>query len=152
MNRLSFTLAALMLLIAYIAVGLIAWRESSYRLAETAHTMAYCALLASFITLLSTRAERRIFWIGFALFGCFYFITANIGEVHGPRGLLDELFDLLHNATTSATGSSARAQEFDHRSVIWDSWFTIVFGCIGGTLSRLAYIRSRDKRRNKKSE
>ena len=69
MRRIRFTIASLLVVVLFVAVGFAALRESSDLWASGIFTVTLAALLTSILLAVHRIESRRAFWIGFALFG-----------------------------------------------------------------------------------
>jgi membrane protease YdiL (CAAX protease family) len=134
MKSFRFSLAALLLVVPYIAIGLIAWLQATDWWVIALNTMAHCALFISLIGIASSYGENRAIWVGFALFawGYSFIATSEAG------GLLDETFEWLYTKTSGPQ----RGAPFHHRRQIWNAWLTITSGCIGAVCTRYFYDRN----------
>lgn len=69
MRHIRFSIANLLVVVLFVAVGFAALRESSDLWESVVFTLALAALLASILLAVHRTESRRAFWLGFALFG-----------------------------------------------------------------------------------
>jgi hypothetical protein len=72
MRRIRFTIASLLVVVLFAAVGFAALRESNEIWDNGLFTLTLIVLLASTLLGIHRSDARRAFWIGFALFGWIY--------------------------------------------------------------------------------
>ena len=72
MRRFRFTIASLLVVVLFVAVGFAALRESNDLWESGVFTLTLAALLISILLAVHRTESRRAFWIGFALFGWIY--------------------------------------------------------------------------------
>ncbi|MFI5461519.1 MAG: hypothetical protein ACHRXM_39505 [Isosphaerales bacterium] len=72
MTRIRFTIASLLIVVLFLAVGFAALREASELWASGIFTLTLGVLLVSILLAVHRDSTRRAFWIGFALFGWGY--------------------------------------------------------------------------------
>jgi hypothetical protein len=72
MKRIRFSIASLLVVVFFLAVGCAALRESTDLWESAAFTLTLGVLLASILLALHRTAKKRAFWIGFALWGGSY--------------------------------------------------------------------------------
>ena len=72
MRRIRFTIASLLVVVLFVAVGFAALRESNDLWDSGVFTLTLAALLISILLAVHRTESRRAFWIGFALFGWIY--------------------------------------------------------------------------------
>ncbi len=69
MRRFRFSIASLLVVVLYVAVGFAALRESNEIWDSGLFTLTLAALLISILLAVHRTESRRAFWLGFALFG-----------------------------------------------------------------------------------
>ena len=72
MKHIRFSIASLLLVVLFVAVGFAALRESNETWNSRVFTLTLAALLISILLAVHRTESRRTFWIGFALFGWIY--------------------------------------------------------------------------------
>ena len=72
MRRIRFTIASLLVVVLFVAVGFAALRESNEIWDSGVFTLTFAVLLASILLAIHRSEARRAFWIGFAVFGWIY--------------------------------------------------------------------------------
>src|SRR5271157_2220571 len=72
MKHIRFSIASLLLVVLFVAVGFAALRESNETWTSGVFTLTLAALLISILLAVHRTESRRAFWIGFALFGWTY--------------------------------------------------------------------------------
>jgi hypothetical protein len=72
MKRIRFTIARLLVVVLFVAVGLAALMETSDLWESGIFTAALGVLLISILLAIHRTVKRRAFWMGFALFGSAY--------------------------------------------------------------------------------
>jgi hypothetical protein len=72
MKHIRFSIASLLLVVLFVAVGFAALRESNETWNSGVFTLTLAALLISILLAIHRTESRRAFWIGFALFGWIY--------------------------------------------------------------------------------
>jgi len=72
MKHIRFSIASLLLVVLFVAVGFAALRESNETWNSGDFTLTLAALLISILLAIHRTESRRAFWIGFALFGWIY--------------------------------------------------------------------------------
>jgi hypothetical protein len=72
MRRIRFTIASLLVVVLLAAVGFAALRESDDLLDSGVFTLTLAILLVSILLAVHRTGSRRVFWLGFALFGWGY--------------------------------------------------------------------------------
>ena len=72
MKHIRFSIANLLVVVLFVAIGFAALRESSDLWESGVFTLALTALLISILLAVHRTEFRRAFWIGFALFGWIY--------------------------------------------------------------------------------
>src|SRR5208283_4800753 len=72
MKHIRFSIASLLLVVLFVAVGFAALRESNETWESGIFTLTLAALLISILLAIHRTESRRAFWIGFALFGWIY--------------------------------------------------------------------------------
>jgi hypothetical protein len=72
MRRIRFNIASLLVVVLVLAVGFAALRESNDFWDTGLFTLTLTVLLASILLAIHRRDARRVFWLGFALFGGSY--------------------------------------------------------------------------------
>ena len=72
MKHIRFSIASLLLVVLFVAVGFAALRESNETWNSGVFTLTLAALLISILLAVHRTESRRAFWIGFALFGWIY--------------------------------------------------------------------------------
>ncbi len=84
MRRFRFRIGSLLILVAFLGVGFAALREANHFWESLVLTASFGILLVSILLAVHRRAERRAFWIGFALFGWGYLGLTMIPSIE-PR-------------------------------------------------------------------
>jgi WD40 repeat protein len=72
MRRFRFRIGSLLILIVFLGVGFAALREATDLWDSIVLTLAIGVLLVSLLLAIHRQAERRAFWVAFALFGWVY--------------------------------------------------------------------------------
>jgi hypothetical protein len=72
MRRFRFTIASLLVVVLFVAVGFAALRESNETWNSGVFTLTLAALLISILLAVHRTESRQAFWLGFALFGWTY--------------------------------------------------------------------------------
>ena len=72
MQRFRFSIASLLVVVLFVAVGFAALRESSDLWESGVFTLTLAALLISILLAVHRTESRRAFWLGFAVFGWIY--------------------------------------------------------------------------------
>ena len=72
MRRIRFTIASLLVVVLFVALGFAALRESNEIWDSGLFTLTLAALLVSILLAVHRIESRRAFWIGFTLFGWIY--------------------------------------------------------------------------------
>ena len=72
MRRFRFSIASLLVVVLFVAVGFATLRKSSDLWESGVFTLTLAALLISILLAVHRTEFRRTFWIGFALFGWIY--------------------------------------------------------------------------------
>ena len=72
MKHIRFSIASLLVVVLFVAVGFAALEESSDLWESGVFTLTLAALLISILLAVHRTESRRAFWIGFALFGWIY--------------------------------------------------------------------------------
>jgi di/tricarboxylate transporter len=72
MRHIRFSIASLLVVVLFVAVGFAALREASDLWDSGVFTLTFAALLISILLSVHRTESRRAFWIGFALFGWTY--------------------------------------------------------------------------------
>jgi len=72
MRRIRFTIAGLLVIVLFVAVGFAGLREASDLWDSGLFTVTLGILLISILLAVHCSVSRRAFWIGFALFGWIY--------------------------------------------------------------------------------
>jgi hypothetical protein len=81
MTRIRFTIAGLLILVLYVAVGFAALRESNDLWDSGVLTVTLGALLISILLAVHRAESGRAFWIGFALFGWTYVVLSLLPSI-----------------------------------------------------------------------
>ncbi len=72
MRRFWFTIASLLVVVLFLAIGFAALRETNDTWDSGLFTLALAALLTSILLAVHRTESSRAFWIGFAVFGWIY--------------------------------------------------------------------------------
>ena len=72
MRNLRFTIASLLVVVLFVAVGFAALREANDLWDSGLFSLTIGVLLTSILLAVHHTESRRAFWLGFALFGCGY--------------------------------------------------------------------------------
>ena len=94
MPRLRFTIAGLLGVVAFAAVGFAALRSGSDLWASTIFTLTAATLATAVLLSIHRQGRARAFWIGVALFGWLHLVGCQLPEIRG-RLLTSELIDVL---------------------------------------------------------
>jgi hypothetical protein len=78
MNRPRFTLAQLMAIVLYLSFGLAALRNADELWASTASTLSIILIAWALVGVLARSGRARTPWVGFAVFGWTYLLTAHL--------------------------------------------------------------------------
>src|SRR5271157_2029993 len=81
MRRFRFSIASLLVVVLYVAVGFAALKESSDLWESGVFTLTLAALLISILLAVHRSGSRRAFWIGFALFGWTYLGLSTVRSI-----------------------------------------------------------------------
>jgi hypothetical protein len=76
MRRIRFTIASLLVVVLFVAIGFTALRESSDLWDSGLFSVTLGVLLISILLAIHRAESRRTFWIGFALFGWGYLVLS----------------------------------------------------------------------------
>jgi hypothetical protein len=111
MNRLSFSIARILMIVAIAALGFAAIRVASPGWAGGMFSVTILAMLTSILGIAFRRGSPRVFWIGFALFGwanlilvhAFWF-DRNVGVYLLGAKLGGQIFPVVHPAAAGGFG------------------------------------------------
>jgi hypothetical protein len=81
MKRLRFTIAGLLVMVVFVAVGIAALREATDLWDSGVFGVTLVLLLGSVLLSVHRTAERRAYWLGFALFGSVYLALSLVPPV-----------------------------------------------------------------------
>ena len=81
MRRIRFTIASLLMLVLFVAVGFAALRESNDLWDSGVLTVTLAALLISILLAVHRTESRRAFWLGFAFFGWIYLVLSLVPSI-----------------------------------------------------------------------
>jgi hypothetical protein len=81
MNRIRFNISKLVVLILALAIGFAALRESNDLWASGLFTLTVGVLLTTILLVVHRSDARRVFWIGFALFGWGYLALSLVPSI-----------------------------------------------------------------------
>jgi hypothetical protein len=84
MRHFRFSIASLLLVVLFVAVGFAALRESSDLWESGIFSLALASLLTSILLTVHRTESRRAFWIGFTVFGWGYLGLSLVGSIE-PR-------------------------------------------------------------------
>ena len=142
MTRLRFTLAQLMALVLYLGFGFAALRNADEFWASTASTLAIILVAAALVGASARSGRARTPWVGFAVFGWAYLLTAHLpprdvggfGPVWKPHLLVGwgaaRLQPYIKPLPPGIGGDFAHEQ-------VSESLGIILFGLVGVVLGRL---------------
>lgn len=83
MPRFRFSIASLLGLILFVAVGIAALRAASGPWDSAMFGLTMLILMSSILLVVHRRGDRRAFWVGFALFGWIYLAGSLIPPIEG---------------------------------------------------------------------
>jgi hypothetical protein len=89
MTRLRFTLAQLMAIVLYLGFGFAALRNADEFWESAAATLAIILIAAALVGASARGGRARTPWIGFAVFGWAYLITAHLPPLRKPHLLIE---------------------------------------------------------------
>jgi hypothetical protein len=133
MRRFRFTIAGLLTVVVFVAVGFAALREATDFWDSATFTLTVAALLVSILLAVHRARTKRAFWLGFAVFGSAYLVLTLLPSTE-PRLLTTRAMDYL------GVGSQQLFVGINVR--IWHSLFTVILAWLGGHLSRFIHARS----------
>ena len=110
MRRFRFTIASLLVVVLFVALGFAALRESSDLWESGDFTLTLAALLISILFAVHHIESRRAFWIGFTLFGWIYLGLSLVPSIES-RLITTKAFAYLDSklACRSVRGFSVRS-------------------------------------------
>ena len=110
MRRFRFTIASLLVVVLFVAVGFADLRESSDLWESGVFTLTLAALLISILLAVHRTESRRAFWIGFTLFGWIYLGLSLVPSIES-RLITTKAFAYLDSklACRSVRGFSVRS-------------------------------------------
>jgi hypothetical protein len=134
MTRLRFTLAQLMAIVLYFAFGFAALRNADKFWASAADTLAIILIAATLVGASARGGRARTPWVGFAVFGWTYLLTAHLPPIRTPHLLFEwgtaRLQPYIKPLPPGIT------YDFDYAHVS-ESLGIILFGLVGVVLGRL---------------
>jgi hypothetical protein len=109
MNRLRFSIASLITLVGIAATGFAAIRVASPGWAGGVFSLTILAMLTSILGIVHRRGPKRVFWIGFAIFGWTHLVLVfapwfynRVGPQLLGAQLFTELYPVVHPASANA--------------------------------------------------
>jgi hypothetical protein len=141
MTRLRFTLAQLMGIVLFLALGFAALRNANDLWASLTFTVAITAIATAPLVAFTRTGRKRLVWAGFAVFGWAYVVvdllapttiySATFGVARGPKLMSSQLVDLLQPYIMPSTGFDIAHEHICHSLGI------ILFGVLGAVVGRL---------------
>jgi hypothetical protein len=145
MTRPRITIAGLMAIVLYVAVGVAALRNADVFWASATLSLAILSISVALAGTLSGRGRARVTWAGFAAasLAClviWFSAHETVGFVSGPPRLL--AFWAFHTLLPYLNPAASRGGEpYIYYVQISNSLEAIVFGLIGALLSRLIAVK-----------
>ncbi len=150
MSRRSFTLAQLMGIVCYLALGFAALRNADAFWASAANTLAILLNAASLVGAFVRSGRARIPWVGFTVFGWTYLLMAHLP---GDPPLLVEwaaarLQPYIKPMPQGMSGDAASDFLIPYEQVA-QSLGIILFGLLGAVLGPL--LAAKDERSDRRT-
>ena len=89
MTRLRFTLAQLMAIVLYLGFGFAALRNADKFWESATSTLAIILIAAALVGASARGGRARTPWVGFAVFGWTYLLTAHLPPLREPHLLIE---------------------------------------------------------------
>ncbi|HJQ79485.1 MAG TPA: hypothetical protein VJ828_05995 [Lacipirellulaceae bacterium] len=172
-----FSLKTLLAAFSLVAIGCVGVFYASRVMAAWFFTAALFVLLLALVAALVRKNAARAYWFGFTVFGAPYFLISIYGDVRPilnrdgqiiaweePRLLTSQF--LLWADNWARQRQPERVSSINpgrmyvtlqtillsrgwsgHTHIIGDSFFTMLFGLIGGTIGRLLYRNGKAERK-----
>jgi hypothetical protein len=136
MRRFRFRIGTLLILIIVLGVAFGALRESSDIWDSGVFTLALTILLVSILLAIHRTEKRRVFWMGFALFGAAYMAMSLVPSIESRlittkaltfldskllgRSLASNLYSVINSGVRFAPDGSRLATASQGQVKIWD--------------------------------
>jgi hypothetical protein len=98
MTGIRFSLASVLILFAVIGVAIVALNPPTQLKADLLKVATVCILLTALLAAINLSCSARPFWIGFALFGWFYFVVAFTAALPAIRHPIEGQLRTVRNA------------------------------------------------------
>ena len=112
MTRLRFSISSLILLVGLSATGFAAIHLASPGWAGGLFSLSIVAMLTALLGVSYRRGPKRVYWVGFALFGWTHLVLAGapwfstwVGPQLFGAKLFSELYPVVHSKSASAMGA-----------------------------------------------
>ncbi len=134
MRRIRFTIAGLLVLILFVAVGFAGLREANEWWDSGLLSATLGILLISSLLAAHRRESQRAFWLGFALFGSSYLGLSLVPPIES-RLITTKALAYLDSKWSGTTENFVR---------IGHSLLALCAGFLGGRLSRILHARNQE--------
>lgn len=98
MTGTRFSIASLLIALAVLGFALVALNPPSLLKADLLKVATACILLTALLAAINFAESRRAFWLGFALFGWFYFVVAFTAALPTIRHPIERPLREIRNA------------------------------------------------------
>lgn len=136
MRKFRTSIGFLMITILLIGLAFAAITNPTEWRSSAIYTMTISLLLFSLIGLLVRRDSKRLFWLGFAIYGWFFFIQARQSEeLYRPVTLATLTAELLNQSYDIAPTKSRRAylkEPYEHFKNSMQCGLILLAGLAGG--------------------
>jgi hypothetical protein len=112
MRRFRFTIAQVLVVVLFVAVAFAALGEATDLWESGVLSLTIGGLLVSILLAVHRRAERRAYWLGFALLGWAYFAASHIPALE-PRLLTTKVLMYLDAKAVNLAGAGMAVVDFD---------------------------------------
>jgi hypothetical protein len=152
MNRLRFTIAGLMAIVLFVAIGFAALRNADELWASATYTLAIAMISLAFVGAFVRKGKARAIWSGFAVFGLAYlliglspqlkvvvplYFTYTAGQRPTPVPLIQLGLHRLQPYVNPIPAGAVGSIPYDQVS---HSLGIVLFGFIGAVMGRLLAV------------
>ena len=145
-----FSILTLLGLVAFAAVGCAALLNANKTWASITFSASILILLTSVVAAIFSARARRAFWVGFAVFGCCYFLLyttvmpnrTNDFATTIPLNILHRQFPVPENVSQirdSFRRRQVQLREMENFLEVGHALWTLILAFFGGAIARYFY-------------